>query len=472
MPSLSPGVSIGKVREFLQQTDRLIMSVPEVQQVFGKAGRADTATDPAPIGMLETVIRFKPRDQWRPGITKADIIRELDEAVSFPGVANVWVPPIKTRIDMLSTGIRSPVGVKIAGADLAQIESIGREVERVLQGVPGTASAYADRTATGRYIEIDIDRRQAARYGVNVGDLQALIQTAVGGMNVGETVEGLERYPINLRYPQDWRDSLEALRELPAVTPVGAHLPLEALARVEVVDGPSMIRTENARLNGWVVVDVRGRDLGSYVAAARQAVAEQVQLPAGYSITWSGQYEYMERAQERLSYVVPVTIVLIFLLLYMCFRNGVEASMLMGALPFAAVGGVWLLYWLSYDLSVAVAAGFILLIGLTAEFAVVMLMYIKEAVGRLQPNTREELREAIIYGAVMRVRPKAMTSLTVVLGLAPLLVAGGPGSEAMQRIATPVVGGMITAPLVSLLLIPVLYWLWQRRRFPETQSLA
>ncbi len=467
MPSLEPGVSIGKVREFLQQTDRLILSVPEVDQVFGKAGRAETATDPAPIGMLETLIRFKPRDQWREGITKADIIRELDDAVRFPGVANVWVPPIKTRIDMLATGIRSPVGVKIAGADLAEIERIGRAVEAVLQTVPGTASAYADRTATGRYVEIEIDRRRAARHGVSVAELQGVVQMAVGGMNVSESVEGLERYPINLRYPQDARDSLERLRELPVVTPNGAHLALQALARVEIVDGPAMIRTENARLNGWVVVDVRDRDLGSYVAAARQAVSEQVELPAGYSITWSGQYEYMERAKERLTWVFPVTLVLIFLLLYLCFRSGAEALMLMGALPFAAVGGVWLLHWLAYDLSVAVAAGFILLFGLAAEFAVVMLMYIRTAVEQSRPATREQLLAAIVDGAVLRVRPKAMTSLTVVLGLSPLLFATGPGSEAMQRIATPVVGGMITAPLVSLLLIPVLYWLWQRRGLPR-----
>lgn len=468
MPSLDPAVSIGKVREFMQQTDRLILSVPEVAQVFGKAGRAETATDPAPLGMLETIIRFKPRDQWRPGMTKADIVRELDEALSFPGVSNVLVQPIKTRIDMLSTGIRSPVGVKIAGPDLGEIERLGREIERVLTGLEGTASAFADRTATGRYIEVEIDRRRAARHGVNVDDLQVVVQTAVGGIDVTETIEGLERYPVNIRYPQDWRGSVERLRELPVITSGGAHLPLEALASIEIVDGPSMIRTENARLNGWVVVDVRGRDIGSYVHEARQAVFEQVTLPPGYSIRWSGQYEHMQRAQERLSVVMPVTVVLIFLLLYLCFRNGIEALMLMVALPFAAVGGVWLLYLLEFQISVAVAAGFILLLGLAAEFAVVMLMYIREAVVRYHPKTREALKAAIIDGAVMRVRPKAMTALTVVLGLAPLLIADGPGSEAMQRIAAPVIGGMVTAPLVSLLLIPTMYWLWHRRRLPAS----
>ncbi|WP_412851983.1 efflux RND transporter permease subunit [Ectothiorhodospira shaposhnikovii] len=472
MPSLNPGVSLDKVREFLQQTDRLIASVPEVEQVFGKAGRADTATDPAPIGMLETVIRFKPRDQWREGMTKADIIRELDAAVQFPGVANVWVPPIKTRIDMLSTGIRSPVGVKISGPDLAGIERLGREIEAVLTQVPGTASAFADRAATGRYVEVEIHRQRAARHGVSVAELQSLVQTAVGGMNITETVEGRERYPVNLRYPQDWRDSPEALEALPVVTAGGAHVPLGSLATIRIVDGPAMIRTENARLNGWVVVDIRDRDLGSYVAEARRLVAEQVTLPPGYAIAWSGQYEHMERARERLGYLIPVTLVLIFLLLYLCFRSGPEALMLMGALPFAAVGGIWLVYWLGHDLSVAVAAGFILLMGLAAEFAVVMLMYIRNAVARQRPTDRQALEEAIIAGAVMRVRPKAMTSLTVVLGLSPLLLDSGPGSEAMQRIAAPVIGGMITAPLVSLLLIPVLYWLWQRGPLPDNPAPA
>ncbi|MCG5499704.1 efflux RND transporter permease subunit [Ectothiorhodospira lacustris] len=472
MPSLNPGVSLDKVREFLQQTDRLIASVPEVEQVFGKAGRADTATDPAPIGMLETVIRFKPRDEWREGMTKADIIRELDAAVQFPGVANVWVPPIKTRIDMLSTGIRSPVGVKISGPDLAGIERLGREIEAVLAQVPGTASAFADRAATGRYVEVEIHRERAARHGVSVAELQSLVQTAVGGMGVTETVEGRERYPVNLRYPQDWRDSPEALEALPVITLAGAHVPLGSLATIRIVDGPAMIRTENARLNGWVVVDIRDRDLGSYVAEARRLVAEQVTLPPGYAIAWSGQYEHMERARERLGYLIPVTLVLIFLLLYLCFRSGPEALMLMGALPFAAVGGIWLVYWLGHDLSVAVAAGFILLMGLAAEFAVVMLMYIRNAVARQRPTDRQALEEAIIAGAVMRVRPKAMTSLTVVLGLSPLLLDSGPGSEAMQRIAAPVIGGMITAPLVSLLLIPVLYWLWQRGPLPDNPAPA
>ncbi|TVP56966.1 MAG: efflux RND transporter permease subunit [Halomonadaceae bacterium] len=465
MPTLDPGVSIGKARQVLQQTDRLIKQVPEVAQVFGKAGRAETATDPAPLGMFETLIRFKPQDQWRDGMSKSDIIAELDRAVNLPGVSNVWVQPIKTRIDMLSTGIRSPVGVKIAGDDLAEIQRLGGEIEAVLNTVSGTASAYADRTATGRYLDIDIHRRQAARYGMSVADLQNTVRMAIGGMSISETVEGLERYPINLRFPQDWRNSLEAIQDLPIVTPSGAQVPIKALATVTITDGPAMIRSENARLNGWVIVDVRGRDLGSYVADARQSVLEQVDLPAGYSITWSGQYEYMERAQERLSYMVPFTLVVIFLLLYLCFRSSAETLMLMGALPFAGLGGVWLVYLLGFELSVAVAAGFILLLGLAAEFAVVMLMYIREAVDRHRPTDAAGLRDAIMEGAVLRVRPKAMTSLTVVLGLTPLLLGGGPGSEAMERIAAPMIGGMITAPLVSLLLIPVLFWLWRRREW-------
>ncbi|MDX1589134.1 MAG: CusA/CzcA family heavy metal efflux RND transporter [Oleiphilaceae bacterium] len=465
MPTLDPGVSIGKARQVLQQTDRLIRTLPEVEQVFGKAGRAETATDPAPLGMFETLIRFRPKDQWREGITREDLIRELDRVVKLPGVANVWVEPIKTRIDMLSTGIRSPVGVKIAGEDLKEIERIGREVEAVLENVEGATSVRADRTATGRYLEIDIDRRQAARHGVRVADLQDTVRMAIGGIPIAETVEGLARYPISLRFPEDWRNSLEAIERLPMVTPSGAQVPIDALAKVRIEEGPAMIRSENARLNGWVTVDVRGRALGTFVADARQQVLEQVDLPEGYSIAWSGQYEHMQRAQERLSYMIPFTLVAIFLLLYLCFRSTAETLMLMGALPFAALGGIWLVFWLGYDLSVAVAAGFILLLGLAAEFAVVMLMYIREAVDREAPTNAEGLREAIMEGAVMRVRPKAMTASTVVLGLMPLLIGGGPGSEAMERIAAPVIGGMITAPLVSLLVLPVLYWLWRRRAF-------
>ncbi len=464
MPTLDPGVSIDKVREFMLQADRLIGSVPEVRQVSGKAGRAETATDPAPIGMLETVIRFHPRAEWREGVTKQDLIRELDARLRFPGVGNVWVMPIKTRLDMLATGVRSPVGVKIAGPDLGEIERIGREVEAVLRAVPGTASAFAERPASGRYVDIDIDRRAAARYGLGIEDLQEVVDLAIGGRDLTETVEGRERYPVNLRYPQAWRDSPERLLELPIVTPSGAHIALGDVAGIRIGDGPPMIRSENARPNGWVFVDLRDRDLGSYVAEARRRVATEVALPPRYSMTWSGQFEYFERAQERLGYIVPATLVLILLLLYLCFRNFSEPLILMAALPFALVGGVWLVYWLGYAVSVAVVAGFILLAGLTAMFGVVMLVYIDEAAKRRQPLTRADLREAIVEGALMRVRPKAMTVSVIVGALLPIMLVTGVGSEAMQRIAAPMIGGMITAPLVSMILVPVLYQLWSGRR--------
>ena len=470
MPSLDPGASIGTVRRFVQQSNRLIKSVPEVEQVFGKAGRADTATDPAPLGMLETIIRFKPSDEWRAGVTKQDIIDELDELLDFPGISNTWVQPIRTRIDMLATGLRTPVGVKIAGPDLGEIAAIGRRIEEVLEGVPGTASAFAERTAGGRYVDIDIDRRSAARYGLSVDDVQSIVRNAIGGMDVGETVEGLERYPISVRYPADWRDSIDKLEELPIVGANGNQVPLGAVADLRIADGPPMIKSENARPNGWVFVDIRDRDLGSYVEDAQQAVRDHIDLPAGYALTWAGQYEYMQRAQERLQYIVPVTLVLIFLLLYLCFRNMAEPLMLMAALPVALTGGMWLVFALGYELSVAVAVGFILLAGLTAMFGIVMLVYIDEAMRELsahQKPSRIGIRAAVMEGAVLRVRPKAMTVSVIVGALLPIMLVTGTGSEVMQRIAAPMIGGMITAPLVSMLLIPALYYLWYRRGLPE-----
>ena len=465
MPSLEPGASIGTVRRFVQQTNRQIKQVPEVAQVFGKAGRAETATDPAPLGMLETIIRFRPQSEWREGISKQDIIDELDAAVNFPGVTNTWVQPIRTRIDMLTTGLQTPVGVRIAGPDLDVIADIGQRVEEVLDGVPGTASAFAQRTGGGRYVEVDVNRRAAARYGLSVNDVQMVVQHAVGGMNVTDTVEGLERFPVNIRYPQEWRDSPERLRQLPLVTPAGSAVALGDVATVSVTAGPPMIRSENARRVGWVLVDIRDRDLGSYVAEARAAVAAMVDLPPGYSLSWGGQYEYMERARERLQLVVPMTLALIFLLLYLCFRNLVEPLILMTALPFSLVGGLWLVYWLGYALSVAVAVGFILLAGLTAMFGVVMLVYIDTAMREQRPTDLVGVRKAVMEGAVMRVRPKAMTVSVIVGALLPIMLVTGTGSEVMQRIAAPMIGGMITAPLVSMVLVPVLYWLWQRRRF-------
>jgi Cu(I)/Ag(I) efflux system membrane protein CusA/SilA len=466
MPTTLPGLSIGKAQELLQQTDRLIRGIPEVHRVFGKIGRADTATDPAPLTMIETVIQLKPRAQWREGMTTQRLIAELDAAVQYPGVTNAWVMPIKTRIDMLATGIKTPVGIKVAGPDLAEIERIGQQIEQVVMGVPGTTSAYSERVAGGRYIDIVPNRVAAARYGLNIDDLNQVIAAAVGGINISQTVEGLERYPVNLRFPRERRDDLEKLRALPLVTPTGAQIPLAQVAEVQIIDGPPMLKSENGRLNGWTFVDIRDADLGGYVAAARQAVREQVELPPGYSITWSGQYEYMLRAQERLSQVVPLTLVIIFVLLYLTFRHAGQALIVMASLPFALVGGFWLIFLLDYNLSVAVGVGFIALAGVAAEFGVVMLVYLDNALRDREqqgPVTAAVLREAIMEGAVLRVRPKAMTVAVIVAGLLPIFLGSGTGSEVMSRIAAPMIGGMITAPLLSLFVIPVIYLLWKGR---------
>ena len=466
MPTLDPGVSVGKASQVLQQTGQLMQEVPEVEQVFGKAGRAETATDPAPLGMFESVIRFKPESEWREGMTKEDLIQELDEAVDLPGVANVWVPPIRTRIDMLTTGVRAPVGIQIAGPDLEQIEAIGREVEDAVADLEGTVSARADRAATGRYVSITPDRAEAARHGLAIGDLQDVVRLAIGGMDVTQTVEGLERFPVNVRYPQDRRADPEALARLPVVTPAGDHIALDEVADVEIVDGPAMIRTENARRVGNVNVDIAGRALGDYVADAREAIHDEVDLPAGYSLRFVGQFEQLEQAQERLQVIVPITLALVFVLLFLCFRNAAEPLMVLGTLPFALAGGLWLLYLLGFELSVAVAVGFILLAGLATEFAVVLLSYIRQSVAQHRPQDYATLAGAITEGAVQRVRPLTMTSLTIVAALLPLLFDTGLGSEAMQRIATPMVGGMVTAPLITLAVLPALYYLWQRRTQP------
>jgi len=466
MPTTLPGLSIGKARELLQQTDRLIRQIPEVKQVFGKVGRADTATDPAPLTMIETVIQLKPRDQWRPGINPGTLIEALDAAVQYPGVTNAWVMPIKTRIDMLATGIKTPVGIKVAGPDLGEIERIGRDIEKAVLQVPGTTSAYSERVAGGRYIDITPDRVAAARYGMNIDDISLVIAAAVGGINITQTVEGLERYPVNLRFPREQRDDVEKLRALPLVTPTGAQIPLAQIADIRIIDGPPMLKSENGRLNGWTFVDIRDVDLGSYVARAQKAVREQIRLPAGYSITWSGQYEYMLRANARLSQVVPLTLVIIFVLLYLTFRHAGQALMVMASLPFALVGGFWLIFLLDFNLSVAVGVGFIALTGVAAEFGVIMLVYLDNALrdhemkGPLTPAT---LRAAIMEGAVMRVRPKAMTVAVIVAGLLPIFLGTGTGSEVMSRIAAPMIGGMITAPLLSLFVIPVIYLMWKGR---------
>lgn len=468
MPSALPGLSVSKASELLQQTDRLIKTVPEVERVFGKAGRADTATDPAPLEMFETTIQFKPRDQWRAGMTPDRLVEELDRVVKVPGLSNVWVPPIRNRIDMLATGIKSPVGVKVAGADLATIDRLTGRIEAAVKDVPGVSSALAERLTGGRYIDVDVDRAAAARYGLSVADVQAIVSTAIGGDNVGEVIQGRERYPINVRYPREIRDSLQRLRELPFVTDRGAQLLLQDVARVSIEEGPPMLRSENARLSGWVYVDVRGRDLRSVVTDMQAAVAREVAMPAGYAVSWSGQFEYLERATQRLKLVVPATLAVIFMLLYLLFRSAGDAALVMAAVPFSLIGGFWLVWALGHAVSVATAVGFIALAGVAAEFGVVMLVYLKNALQRRlaagEPDNQATLVAAIREGAVLRVRPKAMTVAVVMAGLLPIMWGGGAGSEVMTRIAAPMVGGMVTAPLLSMLVVPAAWYLLRRRR--------
>lgn len=473
MPSALPGLSAQKAAQLLQQTDRMIRTVPEVATAFGKAGRAESATDPAPLEMFETTIQFKPREQWRAGMTPEKLVEELDRAVQVPGLTNIWIPPIRNRIDMLATGIKSPIGVKIAGANLEEIDRVSQQVEAVAKTVPGVSSALAERLVGGRYIDIDIDRQDAARYGLNIADVQAIVAGAIGGETVGETVEGLARYPISVRYPREWRDSPQALEQLPILTPQGAQITLGSVARVRVSDGPPMLRSENARLSGWVYVDVRGRDIASVVADLRQAVSAGVELQPGMSLSYSGQFEFLERANERLKLVVPATLLIIFVLLYLTFGRIDEALLIMLTLPFALTGGVWFLYLMGYNLSVATGVGFIALAGVAAEFGVIMLLYLKHAWSDRQQAGRHDeaaLCEAIREGAVQRVRPKAMTVAVIVAGLLPILLGAGTGSEVMSRIAAPMVGGMLSAPLLSLLVLPAAYRLMRRRQGRELEG--
>ncbi|QGX97492.1 efflux RND transporter permease subunit [Roseovarius faecimaris] len=476
MPSLYPGVSIGKAREVLQQTNRLISEVPEVENVHGKLGRADTATDPAPLTMIETTIQLKPQEEWRPGITMDDIRNELDRRVQVPGVTNVWIQPIKNRIDMLATGIKTPVGVKISGADLDVIEEIAIAVERAVADIPGTTSAYAERPVGGRYIEIDIDRAAAARYALSIADVQQVVQTAIGGQTIAESVEGLERFPINLRYPRDWRDSPERMANLPMVTPSGAHIPLSAVAEIKLVDGPGMIRSENARRTGFVFIDIAGRDLGGYVAEARAHVAQTVELPPGYALSWSGQYEYIERVQEKLSIVAPATLMIITLMLFLAFNRVTEVAIILLALPVALAGGVWLIWYLGFAISVAVLVGFIALAGVAVETAIVMLLYLNLAwekrVKAAQEDGRElvrdDIEQAVFEGALLRLRPKLMTVATIFAGLIPIMYGTGTGSEVMQRIAAPMIGGMATATVLTLFVIPAIFVIWKRLSLRKT----
>jgi Cu(I)/Ag(I) efflux system membrane protein CusA/SilA len=469
MPSTFPAVSIGKAQQLLQQTDRLIKTQPEVARVFGKMGRAETATDPAPLTMIETTILLKPREQWREGMTMDKIKKELNELIQFPGLINAWVMPIKNRIDMQATGIKTPVGIKVAGPSLIEIEEIGKQIEEVLNEVPGTVSVYSERVVGGRYVSIDIKRRDAARFALNIADIQEVVRTALGGMRVATTVEGRERYPINVRYPRDVRDSLEKLRNLTVVTPSGAQIPLAEVADITIESGPGLIKTENARLNGWIYIDIEGRDLGSYVKDAQQQVAEKVNLPAGYSISWSGQYEFMKRAVERLTTIVPITLSVIVLLLYMSFRRFSEVAIIMGTLPLALIGGFWLLYLLDYNLSIAVGVGFIALAGVAVEIGVIMLVYLNQAFDKYRDGATEkgieltvtDVRSAVIDGALLRVRPIMMTVATVIVGLMPIMLGSGTGSEVMRRIAAPMVGGMVSATVLTLVVIPAVFLLWK-----------
>jgi Cu(I)/Ag(I) efflux system membrane protein CusA/SilA len=467
MPTTYPGISIGKARQLLQQTNKLIKTVPEVKTVWGKIGRAETATDPAPLTMIETTIQFKPKEQWRVGMTKKMLIEELDSLIQFPGLTNAWVMPIKTRIDMLATGIKTPIGIKIAGADLGEIEKIGKQVESILKNVKGTASVYAERVTGGRYVKVDINREKAGRYGLNIAQIQQLVAVAIGGKNITETIEGLERYPVNLRYPNDYRDSVSALKSLPIVTPGKINISLADVADVYIEAGAAMIKTENARLNGWVYVDIENVDLGSYVKDAQQIVNDKLTLPVGYSLIWSGQYEYMQKANARLAKVIPFTFAIIIILLYLAFRRVGEVLLILATLPFALMGGIWLMYLLGFNFSIAVGVGFIALAGVSIEIGVIMLLYLNQALAakkaqRLARFNIDDLKEAVMEGAGLRVRPVMMTVATVVMGLVPIMYGDGTGSEVMQRIATPMIGGMVSAIILTLLILPAVYFQWKK----------
>ncbi len=467
MPTTMPGISIGKARQLLQQTDKLIMSVPEVDRVFGKIGRAESATDPAPLTMIETVIQFKDKSQWRDGMTSDKLKQELNQIVKIPGLTNAWVMPIKTRIDMLATGIKTPVGIKVSGPDLSEIQRIGEQLERTLTNVKGTASVFADRAVGGRYITIDIKRKEAARFGLNIKDIQEVVRTAIGGMNVSETIEGRERYPINLRYPQYDRDSLEKIKDLPIVTPVGTHTSLEDVADVYIEEGPPAIKSENASLTGWVLVDIENVDVGTYINAAKDAIANHLEIPAGYSLNWSGQYEYMNRAKERLTLVGPLALGIIIFLLYLCFRRIGEVFLILFTLPLSLAGGLWLLFLLDYNLSVAAGVGFIGLAGVAVEIGVVMLVYLNQAYEAKASDSHQlsltELKESVIEGTLLRVRPIVMTVSATIVGLLPIMFGAGTGSEVMKRIAAPMVGGMVSAIILALLVIPAVYYVWKSK---------
>ena len=467
MPTTLPGISITKAREILQQTDKIIKSFPEVESVFGKIGRAETATDPAPLTMIETTIRLKPQEEWRPGMTPEKLVEEMNSAIQIPGLTNAWTMPIKTRIDMLSTGIKTPVGIKIAGEDLNVLQDLGKQVEELMKTVPGTRSAYAERSVGGNYVDFIIDREAIARYGLTVADVQEVFMSAVGGMNITKTVEGLERYPVNLRYSRDYRENIEAMKRVLVPIPMGGNIPLEQLGEFEIKKGPPMIKSENARPNTWVYVDIKDVDVGSYIDNAKEVVENNLTLPAGYSIKWSGQYEYMERASKHLSMVIPLTLLIVIVLLYMNTKSMVKTGIVLLALPFSMVGAIWFLYLAGFNLSVAVWVGIIALLGVDAETGVVMLLYLDIAYEKFKKNgllkSMADLRESIFEGAVKRIRPKMMTVMTTMLGLLPILIGLGAGSDVMKRIAAPMVGGILTSMIMELTVYPAIYYAIKRR---------
>ena len=463
MPSTFPGISITKAKELLQQTDKILKTFPEVQHVFGKVGRADTATDPAPLSMIETTIRLKPKEQWpNPDKTTQQLMSEMDKAIHFPGIANAWTMPIKTRIDMLSTGIKTPVGIKVSGPDLNELQRLSKAIEQAMKTLPETLSAFGDRAVGGYYLDFDINREAAARYGLTVGDVQDVIQSAIGGMNITETVEGLERYPVNLRYPRELRDNLQSLKRVLISTPTGAQIPLTLVAELNLRRGPPVIKSENARPNAWIYVDLKTSDIGGFVTQAKKTLAQLVEIPKGYTVSWSGQFEYMERAAQRLRMVVPLTLLLIFLLLYFTFQNFIEPIIVMLAIPFGLIGGIWTIYWYDFNLSVAVYVGFIALAGTAAETGVMVLNFIDIEIARLREQkqallTALEIKDAVEHATALRVRPVAITAFTTMLGLVPIMWATGTGADVTQRIAAPVLGGMVTVLMLSLLVFPVIY---------------
>jgi len=474
MPTTDPGLSITKAKEILQQTDKIIKSFPEVHHVFGKIGRAETATDPAPLSMVETTIMLKPEDQWRSGMTTKKLIAEMNDAIKFPGVTNAWTMPIKTRIDMLSTGIKAPVGTKLAGDDLATLQKLGEQIESVVSRIPGTLSVFSERVVGGNYFDFEINREEAGRYGLTIGDVQDVIQTAIGGMNITTTIEGLERYPVNLRYSRDLRDNLSKLQRVLIATPRGEQVPMAQVAKIKITKGPPSIKSENARLNAWIYVDLKNIDVGTYVANAQKILEKEISLPSGYSLFWSGQYEYMVRAKERLKLVVPFTLLIIFLLLYLNLNNVTESLIVMFSLPLALVGGIWYVYYLQYEFSVAVVVGFIALAGVASEIGVLVLIYIDHAVEKQKKNggiaSLHDLRQIVIHGTSERVRPIMMTVCAIIGGLLPIMWGHGTGSEVMKRIAAPMVGGMVSATILTLIVIPALYAFVLEHRFKNEEN--